>query len=83
MLFGLKGVDPLTLVLAAGGMTIIGVAASAIPASRAPGVDPMNVLREERAFSVVYRSQCTHQDQIGNGKLACVNRLLDNGQTGD
>ena len=47
MLFGLKPVDPLTLVLAAGGMTIIGVAASAIPAPRAAGVDPMKVLREE------------------------------------
>ena len=47
MLFGLKPVDPLTLVLAAGGMTIIGVAASVIPATRAAGVDPMNVLREE------------------------------------
>jgi putative ABC transport system permease protein len=47
MLFGLKPVEPLTLVLAAGGMTIIGVAASAIPATRAAGVDPMMVLREE------------------------------------
>ncbi len=47
MLFGLKPVDPLTLVLAAGGLTIIAVAASAIPAARAAGVDPMQVLREE------------------------------------
>jgi predicted permease len=47
MLFGLKPVDPLTLVLAAGGMTIIGIAASALPATRAAGVDPMQVLREE------------------------------------
>jgi putative ABC transport system permease protein len=47
MLFGLKPVDPLTLVLAAGGMTIIAVAASAIPATHAAGVDPMKVLREE------------------------------------
>ena len=47
MLFGLKPVDPLTLALAAGGMTIIGVAASALPATRAAGVDPMKVLREE------------------------------------
>ena len=47
MLFGLKPFDPLTLVLAAGGLTIIAVAASAIPAARAAGVDPMQVLREE------------------------------------
>lgn len=47
MLFGLKPIDPLTLMLAASGLTIIGVAASAIPAARAAGVDPMNVLREE------------------------------------
>ena len=47
MLFGLKPVDPLTLALAAGGLTIIAVAASAIPAARAAGVDPMQVLREE------------------------------------
>jgi putative ABC transport system permease protein len=47
MLFGLRPVDPLTLVLAAGGLTIIGVAASAIPAARAAGLDPMQVLREE------------------------------------
>jgi putative ABC transport system permease protein len=47
MLLGLKPVDPLTLALAAGGLTIIAVAASAIPAVRAAGVDPMQVLREE------------------------------------
>ena len=47
MLFGLKPVDPLTLVLAAGGLTIIAVAASTIPAVRAAAVDPMQVLREE------------------------------------
>jgi putative ABC transport system permease protein len=47
MHFGLKGVDPLTLALAAGGLTIIALAASAIPAARAAGVDPMQVLREE------------------------------------
>jgi ABC-type antimicrobial peptide transport system permease subunit len=47
MLIGLKPVDPMTLVLAAGGLTIIAMAASAIPAARAAGVDPMQVLREE------------------------------------
>jgi predicted permease len=47
MLFGLKPVDPLTLAFAAGGLTMIALAASAIPALRAAGVDPMQVLREE------------------------------------
>jgi putative ABC transport system permease protein len=47
MLFGLKPIDPLTLVLAAGGLSLIALAASAIPAARAAGVDPMQVLREE------------------------------------
>lgn len=47
LLFGLRPVDPLTLVLAASGITIIGVAASAIPATRAAAVDPMKVLRGE------------------------------------
>jgi predicted permease len=47
MLFGLKPVDPLTLVLAAGGLAIIAVVASTIPAVRAAAVDPMQVLREE------------------------------------
>ncbi len=47
MLFGLKPIDLLTLALAAGGLTIIAVAASAIPAARAAAVDPMQVLREE------------------------------------
>jgi ABC-type antimicrobial peptide transport system permease subunit len=47
MLFGLGPFDPLTLALAAGGLTIIAVAASTIPAVRAVAVDPMQVLREE------------------------------------
>jgi ABC-type antimicrobial peptide transport system permease subunit len=47
MLFGLAPFDPLTLALAAGGLTIIAVAASTIPAVRAVAVDPMQVLREE------------------------------------
>ena len=47
LLFGLKPVDPLTLVLAAGGLTTIAVAASAIPAARAAGgVHPMEALRK-------------------------------------
>lgn len=47
LLFGLKPVDPLTLILAAGSLAIIAVAASVIPAARATAVDPMQVLREE------------------------------------
>ena len=47
MLFGLQPFDPLTLVLAAGGLTLIAVAASTIPAVRAVALDPMQVLREE------------------------------------
>jgi putative ABC transport system permease protein len=47
MLFGLEPFDPLTLALAAGGLTMIAVAASTIPAVRAVAVDPMQVLREE------------------------------------
>jgi len=47
MLFGLEPFDPSTLVLAAGALTLIAVAASAFPAVRAAAVDPMRVLREE------------------------------------
>jgi ABC-type antimicrobial peptide transport system permease subunit len=47
MLFGLEPFDPLTLTIAAGGLTIIAVASSAIPAIRAAALDPMQVLREE------------------------------------
>jgi ABC-type antimicrobial peptide transport system permease subunit len=47
MLFGLKATDLPTLVLAAGSLTLIAVAASVLPAARAAGVDPMQVLREE------------------------------------
>jgi putative ABC transport system permease protein len=47
MLFGIKPIDPLTLVIAAIGLVIIALAASAIPAVRAAGIDPMEVLREE------------------------------------
>jgi putative ABC transport system permease protein len=47
MLFGLAPFDPLTLALAAGGLTIIAVVASTIPAVRAVAVDPIQVLREE------------------------------------
>lgn len=47
LLFGLKPLDPWMLAIAAGGLTIIVVTASVIPAARAASVDPMQVLREE------------------------------------
>ncbi|MFY9747481.1 MAG: ABC transporter permease, partial [Acidobacteriaceae bacterium] len=47
MLFGLQPADPAVLVLAAGSLTLIALVASVLPAARAAGVDPMQVLREE------------------------------------
>jgi predicted permease len=47
VLFGINPLDPLTLVVATAGLVFIALAASAIPATRAAGVDPMEVLREE------------------------------------
>jgi putative ABC transport system permease protein len=47
LLFGLKPVDPLTMILAAGSLAIIALSAGILPAVRATSVDPMQVLREE------------------------------------
>jgi putative ABC transport system permease protein len=47
ILFGLKANDPITLAVAAGGMAVIALAASLIPARRAAAVEPMQTLREE------------------------------------
>ena len=47
MLFGVKPADPMTLVVAIGGLTLVAVAASLLPAVRATAVHPMQVLREE------------------------------------
>ncbi len=47
MFFGLNRVDPVSLLLAAAGLTIIAIGASVLPAARAAAVDPMQVLREE------------------------------------
>jgi ABC-type antimicrobial peptide transport system permease subunit len=47
LLFGLKPADPMTLVLATAALTLLAIAASAIPAARAAAVDPMQTLREE------------------------------------
>jgi ABC-type lipoprotein release transport system permease subunit len=47
MLFGLKPTDPASMILAVGGLTIVAIAASLLPAVRATAVDPTHVLREE------------------------------------
>jgi putative ABC transport system permease protein len=47
LLFGLKPNDPLTLVLAAGTLSAVAVAASYLPAFRAARIHPLEALREE------------------------------------
>jgi predicted permease len=47
LLFEVSALDPLALALACVVMTLVGMLAAAIPASRAAGVDPMTVLRDE------------------------------------
>jgi putative ABC transport system permease protein len=47
LLYGVKPVDPMTLIVAAGGLVTIALAASLLPAVRAAWVDPIQVLREE------------------------------------
>ncbi len=47
LLFGLRSNDPLTLLGAAGFLTVVALTASCIPAYRASRVDPMNALRYE------------------------------------
>ena len=47
MLFGVNPADPMTLALAIGGLTLVAVIASLLPALRATGIHPMQVLREE------------------------------------
>ena len=46
LVFGVKASDPLTLSLVAGGLLIVSIAASLLPAWRAARVDPLTVLRE-------------------------------------
>ncbi|HSM77779.1 MAG TPA: FtsX-like permease family protein, partial [Bryobacteraceae bacterium] len=47
LLFGVSALDPSALAVACFLMTLIGLLAAWIPASRAAGVDPMTVLRDE------------------------------------
>jgi putative ABC transport system permease protein len=47
LLFEVSALDPAALVVACVLMTLVGLLAAWIPASRAAGVDPMTVLREE------------------------------------
>jgi putative ABC transport system permease protein len=47
LLFEVSTLDPVALALACGLMTVVGILAALIPASRAAGVDPMTVLRDE------------------------------------
>jgi ABC-type antimicrobial peptide transport system permease subunit len=47
LLYGIKPADPLTLILAIGGLLTIALAASLLPAIRAASVDPIHALREE------------------------------------
>jgi len=47
MLFGVDAADPVSLGLAIGGLTLVAMAASFVPAVRATGIHPMQVLREE------------------------------------
>lgn len=47
LLYGIKPVDPMTLIVAAGGLLTVALAASLLPAIRAASVDPIQALREE------------------------------------
>jgi putative ABC transport system permease protein len=47
LLFEVSALDPAALTIACVVMTLVGMLAAAIPASRAAGVDPMTVLRDE------------------------------------
>jgi ABC-type lipoprotein release transport system permease subunit len=47
LLFELKGYDPLVLVVAAVGLSLVAFAAGSIPAHRAAQIEPMQALRYE------------------------------------
>ncbi len=46
-LYGVKPLDSVTYALAVAGVTLVGMLASAVPASRAASVDPLKALRTE------------------------------------
>ncbi len=47
LLYGIQPIDPMTLLVAAGGLLTIALAASLLPAIEAASVDPIQALREE------------------------------------
>jgi predicted lysophospholipase L1 biosynthesis ABC-type transport system permease subunit len=47
LLFGVAPLDPLTFVVAGGGLVVVAVAAASLPARRASAVDPVSALRAE------------------------------------
>jgi putative ABC transport system permease protein len=47
LLFQVSALDPVALAVACVLMTLVGMLAAVIPASRAAGVDPMTVLRDQ------------------------------------
>ena len=47
LLYGIKPVDPMTLIVAAGGLLTVALAASLLPAVRAASIEPMQALHEE------------------------------------
>jgi predicted permease len=47
LLYGIRPVDPMTLIVAAGGLLTVALAASLVPAVRAASVDPIQALHEE------------------------------------
>ncbi|MBV9222749.1 MAG: hypothetical protein JOY85_01880 [Acidobacteriaceae bacterium] len=47
LLFGLKGNDPLTLILAAALLVVMAIGATLIPARQAARLEPVAALREE------------------------------------
>jgi ABC-type antimicrobial peptide transport system permease subunit len=46
-LYGVQPLDPVSYLLALLGLAVVALAASAIPAGRAAGVDPLTALRSE------------------------------------
>jgi len=46
-LYGVKPLDAVSYLLAVAGVTVVALAASAVPAGRAASIDPMKALRTE------------------------------------